>query len=474
MTTKFFAEKRPQRRWFSPKFSLRMLMLMVTATAVGSAFWWRWPVTRTTTVRKGSVTFQETFTYHRGFGGELIKHGVHRTTVNGEVELEEYFREGVLHGPFQQSEWSGTVTGEYFDGKKHGTWNYPSSKVAFIGKATENPLSVVWPAAERYRVEEHWNRGRRDGLFQWWDQTGKLCFRYEFKDDRLIVPQGNQPLILRRIAVRKLSDTKLQHALVQRCDLLYRDRPLHAVIAAIEKRHGVRLALRSRRIAVPSELISEHAFFHPLFERHESPFIEQWLKAVPTLREKYLLCDAHVRVDLMNVPLYAGLDAMLAPLGLVLDYRNGVVCIVDANAREDWEKATGAPQLHPPTGSPLAARLDQPAKPISDCTLRRAIGNLAEVQEIPVELRFNKEDIVAREYLVGWLHLPAGPLSMSEEQVVAIKYSSEPPPAEPLTLRQLLSLILDQANLHCHEENGVLIIEPPKKTATIQAKAPSP
>src|SRR6185436_18097205 len=125
---------------------------------------------------------------------------------------------------------------------------------------------------------------------------------------------------------------------------------------------------------------------------------------------------------------------------------------VDSNSPYDWEAATGVPELHPPANSSLAARLGQSAKPIPDCTLRRALGILAVAQEIPVELRIEKEDLTAREYLDGWLDLTAGSFSMSEEQAVAVKYSNEPSPSEPLTLRQVLSIILDQANLHCHEE----------------------
>ena len=89
------------RRWFAPRFSLRMLLVVVTAAGVGAGVWWRWPVTQVTTKEfvSGRFTAQETYTYHRGFRGELIKHGVHRKTLNGKIELEEHYREGVLHGP---------------------------------------------------------------------------------------------------------------------------------------------------------------------------------------------------------------------------------------------------------------------------------------------------------------------------------------------------------------------------------------
>ena len=124
MTTQSTADKKSRRRWFSPRFSLRMLMLLVTAAAVGSAFWWRWPVTQTTDRARGIQVLRETFTYHRGLRGELIKHGVHRETVAGEVILEEYYREGVLHGPYRKSSYGKVITGEYYAGKQHGTWEF--------------------------------------------------------------------------------------------------------------------------------------------------------------------------------------------------------------------------------------------------------------------------------------------------------------------------------------------------------------
>src|SRR6188768_2907257 len=103
MTTPAIPETKPRRRWPSPRFSLQMLFLMVTVAAIGSWYWWRWPVTVTTETAKGSRVFRETFTYHRDLWGNLIKHGVHRATSTGGLDLQEYYREGVLHGPFRSS-----------------------------------------------------------------------------------------------------------------------------------------------------------------------------------------------------------------------------------------------------------------------------------------------------------------------------------------------------------------------------------
>ena len=60
MTTPAIADKKPRRRWFSPRFSLKMLMLAVTAAAIGSAVWWRWPVTIKRVIRQ-SPLIEETY-----------------------------------------------------------------------------------------------------------------------------------------------------------------------------------------------------------------------------------------------------------------------------------------------------------------------------------------------------------------------------------------------------------------------------
>ncbi len=496
MTTQTTADKKSPRRWFAPRFSLRMLMLMVTAAALGSAFWWRWPVTQTTDRERGVQVLRETFTYHRGLRGELIKHGVHRDTVAGEVILEEYYREGVLHGPYRKSSYGNVITGEYYAGKQHGTWEFlPSPDEIrdltptpyadpFGGPSQSKPNPQGSPAREVYRVEEHWNRGKRDGSFQWWDHTGKLCFSHEFQIDWLVNPQQNpiENLLLKRIADGSLNDQKLEQTLLQRCDMNYQETPLQEVVADCSERFGLRLAMRWRRktvVLTPPEPTHEP----PLPAMHEIPFSDDWILREPDdLRASPQLVDmrprslarpaasaplppvvknifvAPVSMDVRNGPLYAGFDAMLSPLGLVLDYRYGVLCVVDAEGAELWKDATGVMELRPAGGTPLAERLDFPAKPILLSTPRGALRNLAVVQQIPVSLRYKEEDLGAdREFLDQWLGLPAAVMT----------FPNAPSPKEPLpiTLRQLLGLILDQANLHCHEENGVLIIDPPPKAS---------
>lgn len=498
MTTQVTSKKKPPLHWFAPRFSLRMLLLVVTVAAIGSAVWWRWPVMRTTTVRKDSYLYEETFTYHRGLWGNLIRHGVHRTTVDGEVKLEEHYREGLLHGPQRISRRELLVTGEYFLGEKHGTWKYESRPEPILhllpatyddpfgGPPIHKPASQTRTAAEIYRGVEHWNRGKRDGLFQWWNHSGKLSFSHEFKNDRLIAAQNSPSggLLAQRVAAGVLNNQKLENALFAHIDLEYPKTPLREVIEDLRERIGLSFAMRWRRKTVVLPAPPEPAHEPPLPTMNEIPFSDDWILVEPEdLRAAPQLVDmrprslarplplppvvtnidvAPVSVSLKSVPLLAGFDAILSPLELVLDYRYGVLCIVDTEGAEDWQDATGVMDLHPPSGSLLESRLDSPAKPTCLEPLRDVLQNLAADQEIQVELRVPKNPIV----------VPHGEMVGLFREVVMIRDDPSTAPKEPLpiTLRQLLGLLLDQANLHCREERGVLIIEPLKQNAGAQAE----
>ncbi len=463
MSTPAIFETKPRRRWLSPRFSLQVLFLMVTAAAIGSAYWWRLPVTVTTEVTKGKRIFRETFTYHRDLKGNLIKHGVHRATITGGLDLEEYYQEGVLHGPFRNSySHGGSTTGQFYLGEKDGTWKYEMVK-------TDYPLEII-------RMEESWSRGKREGFFQRWDHTGKLCLSFEFKNDRLVAsmnsPSGT--LLVKRVVDGTLKDQALEHSLFHRVDFDYPDTPLREVIEDLHERFQIPLAPRWRRKTVALNPPPEPGVAQQP-EMHEIPFSEDLIllesndpKAAPQLvdmRSRSLpkpappppvvkeIHLAPVRVDVRGVPLLAGYDEVLSPLGLVVDYRCGLLCIVDAEGAAAWRDATGVNDLHPAKDSSLANRLDAPAQVTCLEPLREVLRNLAKDQDIAVELRLSRD----------LNEVPGDELVRLIWSAVMIRndLTTSPKKPVPLTLRQLLGLILDQANLHCHEENGVLIIEPP-------------
>ena len=492
MTTPAPADTKLRRRWLSPRFSLKMLMLVVTAAAVGAAFWWRWPVTQTTEKKRGSSVTTETFTYHRGLRGDLIKHGVHRIVRDDNVETEAYYREGLLHGPYRRGGW---VTGEYFLGEKHGTWRYER----------RNPSTE-----QMSRSEEHWNRGKRDGVFQCWDAEGKLRFGLEFKNDRLIAAQNSPSgsLLVRRIADGSLGNPALarhradgsarhftpQNVLFADVDLDYDGTPLGEMIEDLQERFAIPLAARWKRKTVvlrPPPAPAEP----PQPAMHEIPFSDEWIlvepddpKGAPQLVDMRprslappaaavppppIIMETHrvpVTVNEKQTMLLVGFDVFLSPLGLALDYRHGVLCIVDAEGAGDWKDTTGVMDLHPAKETPLSEQLDAPAKVTYLEPLRDVLRNLATTQEISVEFR------PANDPTSGLGSIPEEEMVnlIREALMIRNEPSSKSTRPIPITLRQLLGLLLDQANLHCHEEKGVLIIEPPPKEVATQAKEAKP
>lgn len=496
MTTPTTAAKRP-RRWFFPRFSLKMLMLAVTAAAVGAAFWWRWPVTQTTEKKQGSSVSQETFTYHRGLRGNLIKHGVHRITRDGKIIREEFFQEDILHGPFRQSWGMGSSTGAWYLGEKDGIWKYDPSEEL--------------PPEQRIRGEDHWNRGKRE-LMRRWDHTGKLSFGLQFKDGRLTGGEHclSASLLAKRIAEGTLDDQKpigqrggqggrpkqnftLMDVLLWDVDLDYPETPLGEVLEDLQERFQIQIVPRWKRRTVELKPAPEPAEA-PLPAMHEIPFSEEWILVEPDdptapphlidMRPRNLpppapppppvvweIHRAPVTVNEKQIPFVAGMDAILSPFRLALDYRYGVLCVVDADGAADWQDSTGVMQLRPSPETSLAQRLDLPAEPTRMWAVWGILRDLGKDQGIDVELRMragyrvNLEDSVMGGRR-GEVCLPGNALILPNLP------QSNPKKPIPITLRQLLALLLDQANLHCHEENGVLVIEPPPETAPMQKPKP--
>ncbi len=458
MTTPATADKKPRRRWLSPRFSLKMLMLAVTAAAVGAAFWWRWPVTQTTEKKQGSSITTETFTYHRGLWGNLIKHGVHRITRDGNVELEEFYREGLLHGPYRRIWGMGSITGEWYLGERDGTWKY-------------EPADYL-PPEQRLRSEQRWNRGKRE-LIKRWDHTGKLLLGLEFKNDRLIGAEQceSASLLAKRIADGTLDDQKpfgkrrgpggksvtIMDALLMDVDLDYAETPLGEVIEDLHERFNIPLASRwkPRTIAVKQR---------PDPGKKRSPKVEEMPSVVKEIQH------APVTVNEKQEMLLVGFDVILKQLDLALDYRHGVLCIVDAEVAADWKDTTGVMDLRPAKDTLLSEQLDAPAKVTCIEPLPDVLRNLAQAQEISVEFRPSDDPTSG----VG--SIPEGEMVnlIREALMIRNEPSSKSSRPMPITLRQLLGLLLDQANLHCHEKNGVLIIEPPLKVAKPAAKRSPP
>src|SRR5436190_23750484 len=110
-------------------------------------------------------------------------------------------------------------------------------------------------------------------------------------------------------------------------------------------------------------------------------------------------------------------------------------------------------ELRPSPETSLTQRLDLPAEPTLLQPTWGVLKDLGKDQGIEVELRIragyrvNLEDSIMGGRR-GEVCLPGDALILPNLP----QFNPQKP--IPITLRQLLGLLLDQANLNCHEENG--------------------
>jgi len=118
----------PPRRW-RLRFSLRMLLLVVTAFAIGFPIWYRWPFEETEYRYPGGDKTKPPIgsslkTWRRTWGGGKVQHGRTVTeSTRDATKTIEHFEEGKRHGKYEAYR-RGTLirTGQYEDGKREGTW----------------------------------------------------------------------------------------------------------------------------------------------------------------------------------------------------------------------------------------------------------------------------------------------------------------------------------------------------------------
>jgi hypothetical protein len=137
-----------RRSWLRPRFSLRVLLLGVTAFAIGFPLWYRWPYEEVETLPSSfrgnpSVVEKRITTWQRQWGGKTLKHGPERRLLNGKTQTETNYRDGKKHGhyvmyPLEYNRINNVpsvtcgaepiTTGQYVDGMKEGVWTYSTGR----------------------------------------------------------------------------------------------------------------------------------------------------------------------------------------------------------------------------------------------------------------------------------------------------------------------------------------------------------
>jgi hypothetical protein len=129
MTTKCYS-------WLRPQFSLHMLLLAVTAFAIGFPIWYRWPYEEVIQLdASGQQLVQRATTWQRQWGGGGLRHGPQRIIIDGKTFSVTSYENGRKHGPFidftlidDSTGCAAVVTsqpatiGQYVDDEKDGVW----------------------------------------------------------------------------------------------------------------------------------------------------------------------------------------------------------------------------------------------------------------------------------------------------------------------------------------------------------------
>src|SRR5438034_4361549 len=112
------------------QFSLRLLLLAITAFAIGFPIWYRWPYQEVREERDpvtGAVTSKMIVHWQRQWGGDRLLHGKeerHYFWGGGAIVITEHYVRGNRHGPYtiRGSKGTPSTTGQYSDDMREGLW----------------------------------------------------------------------------------------------------------------------------------------------------------------------------------------------------------------------------------------------------------------------------------------------------------------------------------------------------------------
>jgi hypothetical protein len=311
----------PTPRRFLPRFSLRELLLAVTAFAIGFPIWYRWPYEEKELLGRGTsgagpVTMRRVKTWQRQWGGGRLQHGEERVYLNDKLYEVSTYRVGKLHGRyrrFNSPENYVEVDGQYDQGVKNGAWR------CFDPQGQE--FAQTEYAAGKIVRAVHQDRDGKEQVWEFRDNQGttKVVTHGIDSDDRLA----------RRAAQGEIDDARV-------CESL---------------RMPITVKLHPGSLEYFASVMGDFAGTPAYLDPHH--------------------VDPHLPMSgaCHELPLSIALTAFTAPHGLACDYRYGAIWITSMEDANDWDDPTGVADIVPSADSPLAkawntavpvAAVDQP------------------------------------------------------------------------------------------------------------------
>ncbi len=307
------------RRWLSPRFSLRVLLIAVTAFAIGFPIWHRWPYEEKQVTYAKNAAGQpdlsrppvawRVITWQRQWGGGRQQHGQERYYVGGKlVELETH-RDGQLHGPFKRfSVREGAIreSGQYAFGRPTGTWR----EFDFSGREStrsEFKEGQVW------RISSTTPGG----------VERSIEFTPDIKPFKIVVGGVEIEDRLARLAGEgQIDDPRVKWGVGDATSVEFVETPLKDTIDFLSAQHQFPMMADEARLNV------------------NQPLTDNW----------------------KGIPLSAALTLMTAPHDLACDYRYGHVWVASAKDVQNWRDPTGVADIVPPKDSQLARSWNEPVE----------------------------------------------------------------------------------------------------------------
>jgi hypothetical protein len=286
-----------------PQFSLRLLLLSLTAFGIGFPIWYRWPYRETAILNGGRSS--RTTTWQRQWGGGRLEHGTQ--TLNGGKITQIYtYRHGKQHGPYVLKLGQTQVeTGQYVDGNREGEW-----AATHTGKHGPLTTRTTW----RYNMFH--------GPCEFVSYSG-IKMLANFEAGRLIQLDGE--------AI---------------------DDHLIDVLASKDIDEGTAAeVLRNTELDVVEMPLKDCLIF--LADKHQIGFMLD-----PQLEAKYNL---PITGTFRGIDLRSLLVLITVPNGLGCDYRYGSLWITTAEDAKQWHDPTGVSEIRPQPGSILAGAWEAPA-----------------------------------------------------------------------------------------------------------------
>jgi hypothetical protein len=400
------------RRWLPrPQFSLRLLLLAVTAFAIGFPVWYQWPIEEVTleypriSARLGSRSVliedkksppirRTVTTWRRSWGKDKVKHGPKRYYLldSGHVFVTHYGNDQ-RHGPYVHTAKDGVrESGQYAHDRKEGKWTTVDSRAGLRAV-------VEWHDGQIHgHAEIHYPDGHYDQL--------------QF-DRGLVTHRNDQPVssaLLDRIRRGEIGDARVTESL-----------------QAESKAHS-------------GNSLSGWASWRSVIHESNVPLLVSPAVADPKAPFDARIAGINFQSELIVLTQRHGLDC---------DYRYGCLWITTPEDAKDWRDPTGVSDLKLEPGSLLEAAWNEPIhvrrydEPL-DKILAKILAPLGVVIDTT----------------------RIGPIASQSELFPANFHQSMD--GNRLRLRDLLGLLLYRTGCRCELREGTLVILPPEPSANQQ------